>query len=76
MKNLIIGILLMFAVGCAHQPCKTADQVMADKGVVLECKRVTMYEGERVTRCLILKDGKAKWKTVFKSHCGQYDRSW
>lgn len=73
---LALGALLLWVVsmltGCATAPCLPAEQVMADKGTVVECWRGWDPQSEdRVTKCLIIrKDGNLKTMRVTKRHCG------
>lgn len=80
---IILGIVLIAysLSGCASGPCQAPEAVMANKGMVLECrKNSTKYPGETATECLIGRMVCAKeckweetWHTVFKRHCGQYE---
>lgn len=83
MVKLIILLSAMTIAGCASGPCQTPETVMANRGLVLECrKNNTKYAGETVTECLIGRmictssdcNWEEKWHTVFKRHCGQYGK--
>lgn len=70
--GLTLGILY---TGCATVPCRTAEEVASEKGMVLECRRNSdKYTGETVTECLVVLPDvhRPKWITVFRRHCGQY----
>lgn len=72
----ILATSTMLFSGCATAPCKPPEEVMREKGVVLECfKAYTPDTHDRITQCLMVSKSGAHLivKTVFKRHCGQYE---
>jgi hypothetical protein len=75
--KLTVGVLLLTGLvlalmmnACAAAPCERAEQVMAKRGLVLEChKRREWDTGDAVDVCTVRAKGRTREMTVFPAHC-------